>query len=172
MAKKTVATLGGKSSKFTKVMKMVKSPKTGAYGICRESTAYRPCRSVVKRQLRIYIFWLLGLLLVGSSPFFWKTVWKQVQIKKVYKKVLKRPRGGFISKIQRFVLGKSKVNENFLDNLEETLISGDVGINTTLKIIGRVEARVSKDKYLNEKELFQILREEITTLLPEDKSLF
>ncbi|MFY7739129.1 MAG: signal recognition particle-docking protein FtsY, partial [Flavobacterium sp.] len=66
--------------------------------------------------------------------------------------------------------GKSKVDDEVLDNLEEILVSSDVGVETTLKIIKRIEARVSNDKYLGTEELNQILREEIASLLSETKS--
>ena len=74
------------------------------------------------------------------------------------------------------VAGKSKVDDEVLDNLEEVLISSDVGVNTTLKIIQRIEKRVAQDKYLGTDELNLILREEIAGLLSEtntdDSSLF
>ncbi len=73
-------------------------------------------------------------------------------------------------KLGRAVVGKSKVDEEVLDNLEEVLISSDVGVDTTLKIIRRIEERVSRDKYLGINELNKILREEITSLLDENNS--
>ena len=71
------------------------------------------------------------------------------------------------SKITRAVAGKSKVDDEVLDNLEEVLITSDVGVETTLKIISRIEKRVAKDKYVTTKELSSILREEIASLLME-----
>jgi fused signal recognition particle receptor len=73
-------------------------------------------------------------------------------------------------KLGRAVIGKSKVDDEVLDNLEEVLISSDVGVDTTLKIIARIEARVSRDKYMGVSELNNILKEEITALLDENKS--
>jgi fused signal recognition particle receptor len=73
-------------------------------------------------------------------------------------------------KLSRAVVGKSKVDDEVLDNLEEVLISSDVGVETTLRIIERIEKRVSKDKYLGTDELNRILREEITALLDESNS--
>lgn len=73
-------------------------------------------------------------------------------------------------KLGRAVVGKSKVDDEVLDNLEEVLISSDVGVETTLKIIERIESRVSKDKYMGVGELNQILKEEITALLEENNS--
>ncbi|HSO86563.1 MAG TPA: signal recognition particle-docking protein FtsY [Draconibacterium sp.] len=73
-------------------------------------------------------------------------------------------------KLGRAVIGKSKVDDEVLDNLEEVLISSDVGVDTTLKIIERIEARVSRDKYMGVGELNNILREEITALLDENNS--
>ena len=78
---------------------------------------------------------------------------------------LQKTRSSFITRISKVVVGKSTVNEEFLDELEELLISSDVGVNTTVKIIERIEARVSQDKYLGDKELNELLKEEITDLL-------
>jgi fused signal recognition particle receptor len=72
------------------------------------------------------------------------------------------------SKISKAIVGKSKVDDEVLDNLEEILVSSDVGVTTTLKIIERIEARVSRDKYLGTSELNQILKEEIAALLSEN----
>ena len=73
-------------------------------------------------------------------------------------------------KLGRAVVGKSKVDDEVLDNLEEVLISSDVGVDTTLKIIERIEARVARDKYMGVSELNNILKEEITALLDENNS--
>jgi len=73
-------------------------------------------------------------------------------------------------KLGRAVIGKSKVDDEVLDNLEEVLISSDVGVDTTLKIIKRIEERVSRDKYMGVGELNNILKEEITALLEENNS--
>lgn len=85
-------------------------------------------------------------------------------------KGLEKSKTSFLSKLTKAVAGKSKVDDEVLDNLEEILVSSDVGVNTTLKIIERIEERVSKDKYLGTAELNQILREEIAALLSETKS--
>ncbi|MBP8192921.1 MAG: signal recognition particle-docking protein FtsY, partial [Chitinophagales bacterium] len=74
------------------------------------------------------------------------------------------------SKISKAVAGKSTVDIGFLDELEEILISSDVGLSTTIKIIDRLEARVSKDKYLNTNELNQILKDEIGNILAENNT--
>jgi len=74
------------------------------------------------------------------------------------------------SKLARAVAGKSKVDEDVLDNLEEVLVTSDVGVETTLKIIERIEKRVSEDKYLGTAELNRVLREEIAVLLEENNS--
>src|SRR5690606_9434234 len=76
----------------------------------------------------------------------------------------------FFNKLSKAVAGKGKVDDEVLDNLEEILVSSDVGVNTTLKIIERIEARVSRDKYLGTDELNSILREEIAALLSETNS--
>lgn len=83
---------------------------------------------------------------------------------------LQKTKEGFFSKINRAIAGKSTVDEEVLDNLEEALVSADVGIETTVKIIERIEARVARDKYLNTSELNQMLKEEIETLLTDAPS--
>ena len=83
---------------------------------------------------------------------------------------LEKSKSSFISKLTKAVAGKSKVDDEVLDNLEEVLVSSDVGVDTTLKIIDRIEARVAKDKYLGTDELNKILREEIAGLLSETNS--
>ena len=78
---------------------------------------------------------------------------------------LEKTKQSFFSKITRAILGKSKVDDEVLDNLEEVLISSDVGVATTLKIIERIQKRVDRDKVLNTEELNAVLKEEITGLL-------
>lgn len=80
---------------------------------------------------------------------------------------LEKSRDGIFSKISRAVAGKSKVDEEVLDELEEILITADVGVDTTLRIIERIEERVARDKYLGTDELNTILRDEVTALLAE-----
>ncbi len=87
--------------------------------------------------------------------------------KETLDKGLEKTKTTFLSKLSKAVAGKSKVDDEVLDNLEEILVSSDVGVNTTLKVIERIEERVSKDKYLGTDELNQILREEIAGLLSE-----
>ncbi len=87
--------------------------------------------------------------------------------KETLDKGLEKSKTSFFDKLSKAVAGKSKVDDDVLDNLEEILVSSDVGVNTTLKIINRIEGRVSKDKYLGTDELNQILREEIAGLLSE-----
>jgi len=87
--------------------------------------------------------------------------------KETLDKGLEKTKSSFFSKLSKAVAGKSKVDDDVLDNLEEILVSSDVGVNTTLKIIERIELRVSKDKYLGTDELNIILREEIAGLLAE-----
>lgn len=82
-------------------------------------------------------------------------------------KGLEKSKVSFLSKLTKAVAGKSKVDDEVLDNLEEILVSSDVGVNTTLKIITRIENRVSEDKYVSTNELNQILRDEISGLLSE-----
>ena len=85
-------------------------------------------------------------------------------------KGLEKTKEGVFSKLARAVAGKSKVDEEVLDNLEEVLITSDVGVDTTVRIIERIEKRVAEDKYMNTAELNRILRTEITALLEENKS--
>jgi len=86
-------------------------------------------------------------------------------------KGLAKTKESVFSKLSRAVVGKSKVDDEVLDNLEEVLITSDVGVDTTLKIIERIEERVSKDKYLGVDELNIILKEEIAGLLEENNSV-
>lgn len=83
-------------------------------------------------------------------------------------KGLEKTKSSFFNKLGKAVIGKSKVDEEVLDDLEEILISSDVGINTTIKIIERIEERVACDKYLGADELDQILKEEIAGVLSEN----
>jgi fused signal recognition particle receptor len=83
-------------------------------------------------------------------------------------KGLEKTRDSVFSKISRAVVGKSKVDNEVLDNLEEILVTSDVGVDTTLRIIERIEARVSRDKYVNARELNKTLQEEIIALLEEN----
>jgi fused signal recognition particle receptor len=85
-------------------------------------------------------------------------------------KGLEKSKTTFFDKLSKVVVGKSKVDANVLDDLEEILVTSDVGVNTTLKIIERIEARVSKDKYVGTDALNLILREEIAGLLSETNS--
>jgi fused signal recognition particle receptor len=90
--------------------------------------------------------------------------------KEALDKGLEKTKEGFFSKLSKAVVGKSVVDEEVLDELENILVASDVGVETTLKIVRRVEDRVAKDKYLNTADLDRILREEITALLTENKS--
>jgi len=87
--------------------------------------------------------------------------------KETLDKGLEKSKTSFFSKLSKAVAGKTKVDDDVLDNLEEVLVSSDVGVETTLKIIDRIEERVAKDKYLGTDELNLILREEIAGLLAE-----
>ena len=88
--------------------------------------------------------------------------------KETLDKGLSKTKENVFSKITRAIAGKSKVDDEVLDNLEEVLITSDVGVNTTLKIISRIEERVARDKYVTTNELTAILREEIAALLIEN----
>lgn len=90
--------------------------------------------------------------------------------KETLDKGLEKTKTSFFGKLTKAIAGKSKVDDEVLDNLEEILISSDVGVNTTIKIIERIEKRVAADKYLGTAELNQILRDEISALLAETNS--
>ena len=83
---------------------------------------------------------------------------------------LEKTREGVFSKLTKAVIGKSRVDDEVLDNLEEVLVTSDVGVETTLKIIKRIEARVAEDKYVGTDQLNRMLREEIVELLKENNS--
>jgi fused signal recognition particle receptor len=87
--------------------------------------------------------------------------------KETLDKGLEKSKSSFFNKLNKAVAGKSKVDDSVLDDLEEILVTSDVGVNTTLKVIERIEERVARDKYLGTSELNQILREEIAGLLSE-----
>ena len=92
------------------------------------------------------------------------------EVKESLDKGLEKSKTTFFSKLTKAVAGKTKVDADVLDNLEEILISSDVGVNTTLKIIERIENYVSENKYLGTEELNEILRNEIVSLLSETNS--
>lgn len=99
---------------------------------------------------------------MGIFSFFSK------EKKETLDKGLYKTKENVFSKITRAIAGKSKVDDEVLDNLEEVLITSDVGVDTTLKIISRIEDRVARDKYVTTSELTAILREEIASLLTEN----
>ena len=85
-------------------------------------------------------------------------------------KGLEKTKDGFLAKLAKAVAGKSKIDTEVLDNIEEALISSDVGLHTTIKIIGRIEERVARDKYTTTAELNRLIREEIEHILAENKN--
>ena len=97
---------------------------------------------------------------------FFKKIFSKEK-KETLDKGLEKTKSSFFSKLSKAVAGKTTVDDDVLDNLEEVLVSSDVGVDTTLKIIERIETRVAKDKYVGTEELNQILREEIAGLLSE-----
>ena len=102
---------------------------------------------------------------MGIFSFFSK------EKKETLDKGLSKTKESVFGKIARAIAGKSKVDDEVLDNLEEVLITSDVGVETTLKIIKRIEKRVAQDKYVNTDELNGILREEIASLLTENNTV-
>jgi fused signal recognition particle receptor len=111
---------------------------------------------------------------MGLFDFFSKS--KKENLDPVQKETLnqglEKTKQTFFSKITRLLVGKSRVDQDVLDDLEELLITADVGVETTLKIIERIETRVSKDRVINSEELNAILRDEIISLLEENAANF
>ena len=105
---------------------------------------------------------------MGLFDFFNKT---KKESKEVLDKGLEKTKEGFFSKLTRSLVGKSKVDDEYLDELEEILISSDVGVETTLKIISRLENRIEEQKYINASELHDVLKEEIKALLAENNTI-
>ena len=101
---------------------------------------------------------------MGLKSFFSK------EKKETLDKGLEKSKENFFTKLNKAVVGKSTVDDEVLDELEEVLITSDVGVDTTVKVIQRIEERVAKDKYLNTTELNKILREEIAGLLAENNT--
>ncbi len=95
---------------------------------------------------------------------FWK---KNKESKESLDKGLEKTKRGIFEKISRSIVGKSKVDEEVLDSLEEALVTADVGVDTTLRIVERIEQRAARDKYVNTEELNAILREETAALLTD-----
>ncbi len=102
---------------------------------------------------------------MGIFDFFSK------EKKETLDKGLEKSKDSIFGRLSRAVIGKTTVDEEVLDELEEILISSDVGVETTVKIIDRIEKRVARDKYTNTDELDRILREEVAALLTENKSV-
>ena len=90
--------------------------------------------------------------------------------KEVLNDGLEKTKQSVWSKLSRAIMGKSVVDDDVLDNIEEALITSDVGVETTLKIIERLQTRIAKDKYLNTNELSNVLNEEICTMLAENET--
>src|SRR3954468_21404032 len=86
-------------------------------------------------------------------------------------KGLQKTKENFFSRLTKAVVGKSSVDADVLDNLEEVLVSSDVGVETTLKIIKRIEERVKRDKYVSTSELSTILKNEIAALLSQNNTV-
>lgn len=101
--------------------------------------------------------------------FFGKLFGKKEQEEALHKG-LEKTKVGFFEKVGRAIAGKSTIDEEVLDELEQALISADVGLPTVIKIIERLEARVAKDKYLNTSEIYALIKEEISLLLSENKT--
>ena len=112
---------------------------------------------------------LFALKAMGLFDFFKKKD-NTVQEQQDLDKSLEKTKEGIFSKLTKAIVGKAIVDEEVLDELEEILVSSDVGVSTTLKIIRRIQNRVARDKYVNTSELNTILREEVQNLLSENNS--
>ena len=126
---------------------------------------------IFKRNVFLFCHFSLILyrnLIKYSMGFFSSLFGKEK--KEALDKGLEKTKTSVFSKITRAIAGKSKVDEEVLDNLEEVLITSDVGVDTTLRIIERIEARVARDKYVSTDELNEILRDEIASLLEENNT--
>lgn len=93
------------------------------------------------------------------------SIFTKKEKKQVLDNGLEKTKSSVFNKLARAIAGKSKVDDEVLDNLEDVLISSDVGVETTVEIIRRIEERVARDKYVGTSELHKILKEEITSLL-------
>lgn len=93
------------------------------------------------------------------------SIFSKKEKKEVLDSGLQKTKSGIFDKIARAIAGKDKVDDEVLDNLEDVLLTSDVGVDTTVEIIHNIEKRVAKDKYVNTSELHHILREEISALL-------
>lgn len=134
-------------------------------------------KAFIEKMKAFFVF----LFLTISQPFFIISANRKEEIMGIFgffskdkkedlNKGLEKTRESVFSKLSRAVVGKSKVDDEVLDNLEEILITSDVGVETTLKIIERIEKRVARDKYLGTGELNKLLRDEIVSLLEENNS--
>jgi len=106
---------------------------------------------------------------MGLFDFFKKKD-NTVQEQQDLEKSLEKTKAGIFTKLTKAIVGKATVDEEVLDELEEILVTSDVGVSTTLKIIERIEERVARDKYVNTSELNNILRDEVKSLLSENNS--
>ena len=106
---------------------------------------------------------------MGLFDFF-KKKQETVEAQEALDKGLEKTKEGFFSKITKAVVGKSTIDDDVLDNLEEVLVMSDVGVSTTLKIVDRIQQRVARDKYVGAEDLNRLLKEEIQGLLAENNS--
>lgn len=106
---------------------------------------------------------------MGLFDFF-KKKQETPEAQEALDKGLEKTKEGFLSKITKAVVGKSTIDDDVLDNLEEVLVTSDVGVTTTLKIVERIQERVARDKYVGTDELNRLLKEEIQALLAENNS--
>ncbi|MGO1520504.1 MAG: signal recognition particle receptor subunit alpha, partial [Sphingobacterium sp.] len=106
---------------------------------------------------------------MGLFDFF-KKKQETPEAQQALDKGLEKTKDGFLSKITKAVVGKSTIDDDVLDNLEEVLVTSDVGVTTTLKIVDRIQKRVAQDKYVTTDDLNGLLKDEIQGLLAENNS--
>ena len=163
-----------------KVIKAVRSEKTGAYTFKEEMVPSPLVQETLKKIRRypslkhVYIpfgSYRKGFLRIfGSYSKNYGSIWFffSSEKKESLDKGLEKSSKNLFSKLGKAIVGKSKVDDDILDELEEILITSDVGVDTTIKIIRRIEERVEREKYINTSELDLLLREEVAGLLEEN----
>ena len=149
---------------FSTKKKIRDKPATDKKSVVDEPTEKTISKEIISQEINVSVKKKQDKILLDSK--------KNNFIDKLFKKKkdslnkgLKLSSESFFSKISKAIVGKSKVDDKVLDQLEEILISSDVGVKTTLKIIDRIENRVTKDKYINTDELDLILKEEIISII-------
>ena len=167
MAKKVVATLqSGEGRNFLQVYQDGAVPRNPEHTFSRRRWFTMITSKISLRNNHSFLRHRRAFLIKGSFFYFLMLISKTMGIfskdkKQDLERGLEKTKESVFRKLSRAVIGKSRVDGEVLDNLEEVLITSDVGVETTLRIIERIENRVCREKYLNTSELNSILREEI-----------